>query len=395
MKPLRIAYFGSSTAIDGGSELRLLELVTHFRKHHEVSVFLPDSGPLSSLVSTNGVDVVNLAFLRLRYHHGMDWFHWITTVRKARFRFVQELTARRIEVVHFNDLIDLPFYPVPAKLGIPALTHLRLIVSNPFVRGLYCKWVSRTGTFVVPVSEAVRHQMLGARTGIPVHVIHDPRPDPILFHPNRSGQERSFRASFGWADEDFVVVMVSKLLENKGHLAFLSLAKELAQDSPLRFRFLMISGPSPGRQKYQEQVLSAAQELPPGTFHWLPGAPHSEIPALLRASDCFLHLPDTEDSFPGVVLEAMACGVPVVGYEAGGIPEQLDHGNAGVLVPRGEWKCAAGAVRELIRDREKREKLTASALHLLDTGFSRESSFSQIEEVYRKLVRSQCCSPKP
>lgn len=387
MKPLRIAYFGSSTAIDGGSELRLLEMVTHFRQHHQVSVFLPDSGPLLSLVSANGVDVVNLNFLRLRYHHGMDWVRWMASVKKARTRFTREISSRQIQIVHFNDLIDLPFYPVPARLGIPALTHLRLIVSNPFVRRLYRKWVRRTGTFVVPVSESVCHQMLETETGISFQVIHDPRPDPNLFHPNRSGQERSLRASLGWADEDFVVVMVSKFLENKGHRAFLSVAKELAQDSPPRFRFLMISGPSPGREKYQEQVLSAAQLLPPCTFHWLPGAPHSGIPVLLRGSDCFLHLPDTEDSFPGVVLEAMACGVPVVAYEAGGIPEQLDHGSAGILVPRGDWKCAAEAVRELARDRDKGEELTSSALHRLDTTFSRERSFGLIEEVYQGLVQ--------
>jgi glycosyltransferase involved in cell wall biosynthesis len=384
---LRIAFFGSSTAIDGGSELRLLELVSHFQQFYKVTLFLPDSGPLSSLASRVGVDVVDLGFLRLRHHRGLGWFHWLSSVLRARRQFARELLNRRIEMVHFNDFIDLPFYNVPRKLGIPAVSHLRLIVANSRVRNLYRAWIRRTGTFIIPVSEAVRSKMLGGDARIPSHILYDPRPDPMLFHPGRSGKEKPLRESFGWAEDDFVVVMLSKLLENKGHLPFLSVANQLACDTSRRFRFLMIAGPSPGREDYQRRVLSAAQQLPGGSFHWMPGAPHSEIPDLLCASDCLLHLPDTEDSFPGVVLEAMACGVPVAAYEAGGIPEQLDWGKAGVLVPRGDWCRAAEEVRGLACDRVKRETLIKSALQRLDREFSRERMFEKLEEVYREQMR--------
>lgn len=383
MKPSRIAFFGSSTAIDGGSELRLLEMVTHFRQNHEVVLFLPDSGPLFEIASRTGIEVVNLSFLRLRRHHGLDWAHWLARLIQARQQLARELLNRKIQMVHFNDFIDLPFYSVPKRIGIPATSHLRLIVTNPQVRRIYRYWVRRTGIFVVPVSRAVQQEMLGTDSRIPSRIIHDPRPDPDLFHPPRTDRERSFRHSLGWGEDDFVVVMLSKLLENKGHLPFLSAARELAQDSRSRFRFLMIAGPSPGREKYQEQVLWAARELPEGSFHWLAGAPHSEIPSLLRASDCFLHLPETEDSFPGVVLEAMACGIPVVAYEAGGIPEQLDLGQAGVLVERGDWNSAAQAVRNLAVNKERRESLIRAALMRLDTEYSRKRMFEEVEEVWR------------
>ncbi len=386
--PFRIAFFGSSTAPDGGSELRLLEMVTHFRQNHSVTLFLPDAGPLSQLAADAGVEVVNLNFLRLRRHHGWNWIRWAASVLRARRQLARELLERRIQIVHFNDFIDLPFYSVPARLGIPAITHLRLIVAHPLVRKIYRNWVRWTGTMVVPVSMAVRREMLGTETKIPHRLIHDPRPDPALFHPDRSGVEKNLRDSWGWSGEDFVVVMLSKLLENKGHLPFLSAAMELAGDSDIRYRFLMIARPSPGREPYQEQVLATSQQLPRGSFQWLPGAPHTEIPVLLRASDYFLHLPETEDSFPGVVLEAMACGLPVVAYEAGGIPEQLEDGHAGVLVPRGDWKGVATAVRELAKNPERRKSLIHSARQRLDTEYSRERFFEQIEGVYLERVGS-------
>ncbi|MBI4531759.1 MAG: glycosyltransferase [Candidatus Latescibacteria bacterium] len=73
-----------------------------------------------------------------------------------------------------------------------------------------------------------------------------------------------------------------------------------------------------------------------------------------RAADVFIHAA-IADTFPSTILEARACGVPVVATAVGGIPEQIDDGTTGFLVPPGDSSSMAGAVERLLTD---------SALHV-------------------------------
>jgi glycosyltransferase involved in cell wall biosynthesis len=388
----RIAYLGSSTAVDGGSELRLLNLVRYFRSKYEVTLFLPDEGPLFQKAVREGVEVVALNYLRLRRYHGLAWWHWWQRLRHARQRLLEEIKQRQIECLHFNDFIDLPFYTLPHQAGIHALTHLRLIVTNPVIGKFYRYQVRRAGIHVIPVSQAVRDRMLGIHTRLPHTIIHDPRPDPTLFYPldtaNSQDERIRTRSHLGWSQTDLVITMVSKLLENKGHLDFLRVAAALLKGKEgyaFPFRFLMIAGHSPGREAYQKEVLALGAELPPGTLQWIPGAPNEEIPQYLRASDCFLHLPDTEDSFPGVVLEAMACGVPVIAYRVGGIPEQLDQGRAGILVPQGDWHQVAQEVLRLSVHSDERGRYTQQGWLHLHQNYREEQTYNLVDKLYKEF----------
>ncbi len=380
--------------MDGGAELRLLHMARKMNKEFEVTLFLPDQGPLYEVARDEGIQTVDLNFARLRRYRGSGWLKWWRSVRQARGRLAKELVSRQVQLVHFNDLIDLPFYGVPHRLGIPAIAHLRFILDNPLAKILYRQQTKRSGVHVLPVSGAVARAMLPEGGSIPYQVLHDPSPDRTLFRPCDASfleERRKIRAGFGWAEDDFVVVMVSKLLEAKGHLNFLAVADLLKQGGTPRFRLLMVAGPSPGRERYQREVLARAEALAKGTFQWIPGASHGEIPQLLRSSDCFLHLPDTEDSLPGVILEAMACGVPVVSWRRGGIPEELEEGAAGLLVDSGDLQSVAAGVRALSSNPDLWEKLARQALKRLDSTFSESAHFDRLESI--NWVALQATSP--
>jgi glycosyltransferase involved in cell wall biosynthesis len=77
---------------------------------------------------------------------------------------------------------------------------------------------------------------------------------------------------------------------------------------------------------------------------------------LFRQADVFV-LPTYGDAVPWAVLEAMACGVPVVAYDVGAIGELLDHGRAGVLIERGDRDGLRAALGELLADPERRQAL--------------------------------------
>ena len=62
MREAHIAFFGSSTAVDGGSELCLLRMARNFHSRFRVTLFLPDPGPLYQEATSSGIEVVNLDF---------------------------------------------------------------------------------------------------------------------------------------------------------------------------------------------------------------------------------------------------------------------------------------------------------------------------------------------
>ncbi len=75
-----------------------------------------------------------------------------------------------------------------------------------------------------------------------------------------------------------------------------------------------------------------------------------------QAADIYLHAAHA-DTFPNTVLEALACGVPVVASQVGGIPEQVDEGLTGFLVPERDPAAMAERVEYLLQEPERRRQL--------------------------------------
>jgi glycosyltransferase involved in cell wall biosynthesis len=96
----------------------------------------------------------------------------------------------------------------------------------------------------------------------------------------------------------------------------------------------------------------------------------SEIVAALAAADVVVH-PSLNEIFPNAVGEAMACARPVVAADAGGTAELLGHdGDTGLLVPPGDASALATAVRELLADPERRDRLGEAARRRIEAKFT-------------------------
>lgn len=113
-----------------------------------------------------------------------------------------------------------------------------------------------------------------------------------------------------------------------------------------------------------------------------------DLPPLLSDSDVFL-LPSQTESFGVAALEAMACGVPVVASEVGGLPEVITHGETGYLVPLGDGKDLerfAERTLSLIHDAPHRQAMGQRAREHAATRFGMAVALDRYETMYRRLI---------
>jgi N-acetyl-alpha-D-glucosaminyl L-malate synthase BshA len=106
---------------------------------------------------------------------------------------------------------------------------------------------------------------------------------------------------------------------------------------------------------------------------------------ILPAADVFL-FPTNAESFGLAALEAMACGVPVIGANAGGLPEVVQDGVTGRLLAPGDTDNMASAVVDILSDRNKYKEMSAAARNRAETHFKPKKAIERYEAIYRESI---------
>jgi N-acetyl-alpha-D-glucosaminyl L-malate synthase BshA len=106
---------------------------------------------------------------------------------------------------------------------------------------------------------------------------------------------------------------------------------------------------------------------------------------IVAGSDVFL-LPSELESFGLAALEAMGCGVPVVGYDAGGLPEVVRHSETGFLLPVGDVDGMAARTVELLKDDAQRRQMGQAGRQRAAALFNAERVVSQYERYYEQVL---------
>ncbi len=117
---------------------------------------------------------------------------------------------------------------------------------------------------------------------------------------------------------------------------------------------------------------------------WLTGE-RSDIPDVLRGLDCFV-LPSLAEGISNTILEAMACGLPVVATDVGGNKELLDSGTTGELVPAADPVRLAQAIRAYVANPSAAAAAGRAGRALVERRFSLESMTCAYRSLYDRLL---------
>jgi glycosyltransferase involved in cell wall biosynthesis len=149
------------------------------------------------------------------------------------------------------------------------------------------------------------------------------------------------------------ILTIGRLEVEKNPLLVVETLAELERRRPGRYTLTWV-----GRGKLEEQVRARAAALGvAGRITMLGYVPFGpSVLELYRRADLFLHVSLTE-GVPQVLVEALACGTPIVATAVGGVPKALDGGKAGLLVRPGDRSALVGAIEEIVDGGELREQM--------------------------------------
>jgi glycosyltransferase involved in cell wall biosynthesis len=199
--------------------------------------------------------------------------------------------------------------------------------------------------------------------------------DPALFDANT---DRGALAEFGFAEGDPVVGIVAVLHPWKDHATLLRSARIVINQMP-RARFLVIGD---GVTRSRLEALCSDLRITPNVH--FAGA-RGDIARLLSAIDVFA-LSSTSEAFPISLLEAMACARPAVCTAVGGIPEILNHGESGYLVPPKDPQQLAARLLSLLSDPQTARRMGRAGRDRVEAEFSLKRSVAAAEQAIEDVV---------
>lgn len=113
----------------------------------------------------------------------------------------------------------------------------------------------------------------------------------------------------------------------------------------------------------------------------------STIALYYQAADVYVH-PAKVDTFPNTILEALACGTPVVATDVGGISEQIKDGSTGFLVPPGDGEIMASKIVYLLKNDNLRKKMSSNASEDARKRFSLTMQVNKYLEFYDSIIEN-------
>ncbi len=200
--------------------------------------------------------------------------------------------------------------------------------------------------------------------------------DMLRFSPATPGERARVRAELGLAPDAYAFACVARLEPVKRHGDLLAAFARLTDPAA---RLLLVGGGS-----QLEPLKAEAGRLGISARVSFLGE-RSDIERLLQASDAFVLCSETEGS-SNAVLEAMACGLPVVASAVGGNPEAVDHGRSGLLVAAHAPEQLAAAMQELLDDRKRSAAFGRAGRIRVATEFSIAAMVAKYDALYRECV---------
>src|SRR5258706_2304497 len=356
----------------GGLELYFHRCCVELQKkgHTIVSVRLPGSR-LEALGKNDGIPTRSMM-------RGNKFFPW----RRAR-QLALIIAEHRVEVVHAHHKDDLPLVALtksiskrPFQLVFTRQMPLKHKKKDPYHRWLY----TRIDLFIT-ITELLKRDALEK---LPLSADRIRR----LYYgvPSPPPKSEAFLKEFLTLSQpgSFNIGVFSRLEFQKGQHQVIEALKKLTEKKiPARLYIVGDVMAADYHESLISQVKRLALEDSVAFKGFLPQ------PTLGMMGMDVIILPSRNEAFGLVVIEAMRCGIAVMGVNAGGVPEIIDHNQTGLLFEWGNTNQLAGQLEHLFSDPAFKNGLAKRGKEKADKEFNSEMHFRQLEKLFSGLKKAE------
>ena len=209
-------------------------------------------------------------------------------------------------------------------------------------------------------------------SGVPIsrlRLIRGAGVDINIFHPSKP------------PPTPICVVLVSRMLWDKGIREFIEAARQLT-DSGVKARFVLVGAPDPANPGSVPEENLRSWHGQHG-IEWL--GRREDIPSVLQAAHIAC-LPSYREGLPKSLLEAAACGLPIVTTDSPGCRDVVEEGLNGLLVPIRDAHALAAALKRLIKNQELRLRMGALSRKRAEREFSLDAVIAQTLALYHEAL---------
>lgn len=357
----RVLFVSHNLAYEGAS-LSLLDLAVALKKRkYHVEVISPKPGPLAHIYEQQNIP------LHIKKEGEPNP---LILLHRNTFDILFLNTIATYELLQNNDICAHPVVWCIRESERAQYTH-----ALPDLSPTLFSAASRV-LFVANATREVygdldRGHFRTIHTGIDIAQI-----DSASEHTDRT----MVRSTLGIADTDIVITVMGTICQRKGQKELVEAAIELLRSSPF-LHFLIVGGGT--ESVYEEELQKCIRHSGfHKHIHLIDKTP--DVDQFYAASDIFVCNSSIE-SFPRVILEAMAWKLPIVATNTFGIPEQIRDGVEGLLIPPGHPETLLHALHQLLENTTLRNTLTHNARARVEEYFGLDRMVDQYEKLFREL----------
>lgn len=366
---MRVGFVFNHGDIVGGGEISFIDLVKTIRNYDvEPFVFMPAKGEIAGILQSEGINSIEIPLPSLRFPSFLT----------APLRVVQILSIIRrnkLDVIHVNGARSMLYIGIIARvLRIPCVWHVRVLERDAVldrIRAFFSSIIitnSKAVTETIRSCTSIKKNISVVYNGFDIDSLRAVR--PIDLHKELGLPQKP------------VILAVGRLSPWKAYEDLLEACVYL-NAKLLDFNCVIIGRSIQEERYYELGLRQFVTEHNLNNVYFIPW--RADIPAIMKSASV-LAVPSHGEPFGRVIIEAWACGLPVVATNCGGPAELIRHRNNGLLVSAKNPQELAFALELILNDRSLAKTCSINGSKAAES-FSIESHAKTILQIYKELVR--------
>ena len=382
LKPIHVVMCAFTLNREGAPHSQF-ELTTRLKETGVIDpiVYCPQEGPLRAAYEEHGIRVDV-------FSHPLARVYDLPAYERAIQNFANRIEDWNVDLVYANT--RQTFYAIEAakRLGLPSIwnpresepwqTYFDYLGPELAARALQCFFYPYR---VIFVADATRESCSQLNVHYNFTTIHNGLDRERLAHALDHRPRVAARNELNIASDEITILLMGTVCERKGQMDIVQAVAQLSEKAATNLRCFIVGDRG---SDYADELRSAIKSLPLSRQSKITLVPETSDAAMYyTAADVFVCTSRIE-SFPRVILEAMAAGLPIITTPIYGIAEQVQENINALFYQPGDSGTLSGHIERLLREPRLRQQLAGNSRNVLDTLTSFDAMVSAYGSIFRE-----------